>query len=85
MMGRSKLEIFVNESSYQAKVPKGQATIARSFNCGLAVAFDSSPEGTAENLQAKFLSPLRGLAGFESRIPPLKRRAIFGSACGAKN
>src|SRR5271154_6253106 len=83
-MGRDKLENFVNESSCQTGVPQGQKTIARSFNCGLAITFGSSPGGAKENSRGKPLLPLRGLVGFGSQIPQLKLRAIFGCAsCAA--
>jgi len=75
----------VSESSCQTKVPQGQKIIARSFNCGPAVAFGSSPIGAKENARGKFLPPLRGLVGFGLQIPQLKLRAIFGRACGAAN
>jgi hypothetical protein len=80
-----KLKNFMGESSCQSEVPQGQKTIARSFNCGSAIAFESSPVGAKENVQIKFPSPLRGLAGFGSQIPQLKLRAIFGRASGAAN
>jgi len=75
----------MGESSCQSEVPQGQKTIARSFNCGSAVAFGSSPAGAKEKVRVKFLWPLRGLAGFGSQIQQLKLRAILGRACGAAN
>jgi len=75
----------VSESSCQSEVPQGQMTIARSFNCGSAVAFGLSPTGTVENRKIAFRSSFRDLIGFGSLIPQLKLRAIFGRADGAAN
>jgi hypothetical protein len=80
-----KLKNFMGESSCQIEVPQGQKTIARSFNCGSAVAFGSSPAGVKENARAKFLSPLRGLVAFGRQFPQLKLRVIFSRASGAAN
>jgi hypothetical protein len=51
----------------------------------LSVAFESSPAGTKENAQGKFLPPLRGLTGFGTQIPQLKLWAIFSRPAGAVN
>ena len=78
-----KLKNFVSESSCQTGVPQGQKTIARGFNRGLAVAFESSPGGAKEQTWEQFLPPLRGLVGFGWQPPQLKLWAIFGRASGA--
>ncbi len=81
----SKLNGFVSQSSRQSTVPKGREKVARGFNRGLSVRFVSSPVGTKENVQGKFLTPLRGFTGFGTQTPQLKLRAIFGRASGAAN
>jgi hypothetical protein len=73
----------VSESSCQTGVPEGREKVAHGFNRGLSVGFVSSPAGTKESAQVKFLSLLRGLAGFDLQIPRLTPRAIFGRASGA--
>ena len=80
-----RLKGFIGQSSRQTIVPQGQKIIARGFNRGLSVAFESSPVGTKENAQGKFLSPLRGLTGLETHIPQLKLWAIFDRPAGAAN
>jgi len=80
-----RLKNFVSESSCQTKVAQRPKRIAHGFNRGLTVAFESSPAGAKENAQGKFLSPLRGLAGFGTQIPQLKLWAIFGRPAGAGN
>jgi hypothetical protein len=80
-----KLENFVSESSCQSEVAQRRKKIAHGFNHGLMVAFGSSPAGAKENAQGRFLSPLRGLAGFGLQTPQLKLRATFVRAFGAAN
>jgi hypothetical protein len=73
------------QSSRQTKVAQRRKRIAHGFNRGLTVTFERSPGGAKENTRGKFLSPLRGLLGFDSQIPQLKLWAIFGRASGAAN
>ncbi len=81
----NRLKGFIGQSSRQTKVAQRRKRIAHGFNRGFTVAFESSPGGAKENTQGKVLSPLRGLLGFDSQIPQLKLRAIFGRASGAAN
>jgi hypothetical protein len=81
----SRLTGFAGQSSRQTDVPQGQQTIAHGFNRGLSVAFESSPGGAKENVQGKFLSPLRGLVNFGLDNPRLKPRAILVRPAGALN
>jgi hypothetical protein len=80
-----RLNAFAGQSSPQTKVAQRRKRIAHGFNRGLTVAFELSPGGAKENTRGTFLSPLRGLLGFDSQIPQLKLRAIFGRASGAAN
>jgi hypothetical protein len=80
-----RLKNFFGQSSRQTTVPEGREKVAHGFNRGLSVGFLSSPAGTKENAQGKFLSPLRGLAGFGTQIPQLKLWAVFGRPAGAAN
>ena len=80
-----RLNAFPAQSSRQTSVPQERMTIAHGLNRGLAIVLGSSPAGAKENAQIKFLSPLRGLIGFESQIPQLKLWAIFARSHGALN
>jgi hypothetical protein len=80
-----RLESFMSESSCQTKVAQRRKKIARGFNRGLTVGFVTSPAGTKENAQGKFLAPLRGLPGLRTQIPQLKLWAIFDRPAGATN
>ena len=81
----AKLNGFPDQSSRQTGVPQGQKKIARGFNRGLTVAFESSPGGAEENAQEEFLPPLRGWVVFGIQNPRLKPWAIFDRASGAAN
>ena len=81
----SRLKNFMSESSCQTGVPEGREKVAHGFNRGLSVGLVSSPVGTKESAQVKFLSPLRGLAGFKLQIPQLTPWAIFCRPSGALN
>ena len=80
-----RLETFVSESSCQTGVPEGREKVARGFNRGLSVGFVSSPVGTKESAQVKFLSPLRGLVRFGLDNPRLKPWATLVRPVGALN
>ena len=80
-----RLKGFPGQSSQQTGVPEGRKKIAHGFNRGLAVGFVSSPVGTKENVQVKFLSPLRGLVRFGLDNPRLKPWATLGRPSGALN
>jgi hypothetical protein len=75
----------VSESSCQTGVPEGREKVARGFNRGLSVGFVSSPVGTKESAQVKFLSPLRGLVRFGLDNPRLKPWATLVRPVGALN
>jgi len=79
------LKGFIGQSSRQTEVAQGRNRITHGFNRGLPVGFVSSSVGTKENAPEKFLSPLRGLAGFGTQNPQLKLWAIFGRPAGAAN
>ncbi len=78
-----KLTSLHAQSSQQTVVPEGREKIARGFNRGLPVGFASSPVGTKESAQVKFLSPLRGLVNFGLVNPRLKPWATFVRPDGA--
>jgi hypothetical protein len=82
---RSACKFEIQIRTPPTEVAQRRKRIAHGFNRGFTVAFESSPGGAKENTRAKFLSPLRGLLGFDSQIPQLKLRAIFGRAPGAAN
>ena len=80
-----RLKGFPGQSSRQTGVPVGREKVAHGFNRGLPDGFVSSPIGTKESAQLKFLSPLRGLVRFGLNNPRLKPWATLVRPAGALN
>jgi hypothetical protein len=80
-----RLESFSGQSSRQTGAPEGSEKVAHGFNRGLSVGFVSSPVGTKESAQVKFLSPRWGLVRSGLDNPRLKPWATLIRPAGALN